>query len=421
MAVGGDVGILTQELFQKGLAQKLLRDQQIAQQQQREIDNAIRMRQLALAEEDQLFQREERAYQRGERARAAEEKATGKRAVQNMRGLITMEGLDPDTIDREATMAALGAGITVPKDVSDLTGQTRKKGVIDRLRATNPEAAAILEAGGTPTESVWLGEAGRAARDKAEIERQRQIDENRQKLELQYRPPPTPREPDQPSVYLVKGDEITHVTPRQVDALLKQGWRPATAAQAGKSGGGRGSENQSAAAAAEPILAEVEALSGKINTISKDEGGGLLGGPSAKLSGAARGLKALAGLDQEISEYESLIAAFTPMVARALGHVGVLTEQDVQSAREVFPQKGDTKELAQAKLQRARRLISGLSAEQLADLPIMPDGSRPDPSAVYGEITGKRKSGGAQPKVTPPSDKPPDLLWDGSQFVRPPG
>jgi hypothetical protein len=48
---------------------------------------------------------------------------------------------------------------------------------------------------------------------------------------------------------------------------------------------------------------------------------------------------------------------FTPLVARALGHTGVLTEQDVQSVRALFPRPEDSKSLRDRKVSRLKGLM----------------------------------------------------------------
>ena len=100
----------------------------------------------------------------------------------------------------------------------------------------------------------------------------------------------------------------------------------------------------------DPVLASIAELSEKINT-----GKGLL----AKLSGGVERAKAQANYNDDVAEYMSLIAGFTPMVARAVGHTGVLTQQDVDSVRELFPKPGDSKTLRDRKIARVKTILSG--------------------------------------------------------------
>lgn len=102
---------------------------------------------------------------------------------------------------------------------------------------------------------------------------------------------------------------------------------------------------------AEPILNAVSELSEKINTQS-----GLL----AKMSGGVEKAKAQANYNDDVAEYEALISGFTPLVARALGHTGVLTQQDVDSVKALFPKPGDSKTLRDRKIARIRSIIGEL-------------------------------------------------------------
>lgn len=98
------------------------------------------------------------------------------------------------------------------------------------------------------------------------------------------------------------------------------------------------------------VLESVAELSEKINT-----GQGVL----AKITGAAEKAAAKANLDDDVAEYEALVSAFTPLWARALGHTGVLTEQDVASARKALPQPGDSKSLRDRKMARIAKIMGG--------------------------------------------------------------
>jgi hypothetical protein len=102
---------------------------------------------------------------------------------------------------------------------------------------------------------------------------------------------------------------------------------------------------------ADPILMSIDELSEKINT-----GHGVV----AKISGEAGKVAARANLNDDIAEYEAIISGFTPLVARALGHVGVLTEQDVQSVKALFPRPGDSKSLRDRKTQRIKTILGAL-------------------------------------------------------------
>lgn len=99
------------------------------------------------------------------------------------------------------------------------------------------------------------------------------------------------------------------------------------------------------------IFNEIEGLSNRINT----------GGPgiATTVTGLARRGAAKLNLDNDVAEYQALVKGFVPMIARAVGHSGVLTQLDVDSVRGMFPLPQDNKELARNKLARVRRLMAG--------------------------------------------------------------
>ena len=104
-------------------------------------------------------------------------------------------------------------------------------------------------------------------------------------------------------------------------------------------------------AKAGPVINSISELSEKINT-----GAGLI----AKVSGAVEKAKAQANYNDDVAEYEALVSSFTPLVARALGHTGVLTEQDVSSVKAIFPKPGDSKTLRDRKVERLKGIIGGI-------------------------------------------------------------
>lgn len=108
-------------------------------------------------------------------------------------------------------------------------------------------------------------------------------------------------------------------------------------------------------AKAAPVLDGIEALSEKINTQQ---------GIIAKMSGETEKQKAKLNLNDDVAEYQSLVSAFTPLIARSLGHTGVLTQQDVDSVKEVFPKPGDSKSLRDRKMKRIRGIFSELEGTE---------------------------------------------------------
>jgi len=124
------------------------------------------------------------------------------------------------------------------------------------------------------------------------------------------------------------------------------------------------------------ILNAIDELSARINT---------QGGVIAKITGAAERAAAQANLSDDVAEYEAMVSGFTPLIARSLGHTGVLTEQDVQSAREILPKVTDSKSVRDRKIARVRSLIHGMSG---------PEGAAPPPPAAnpvrkFNPKTGK--------------------------------
>lgn len=104
------------------------------------------------------------------------------------------------------------------------------------------------------------------------------------------------------------------------------------------------------------IIDEIESLSSKINTSSS--------GPGANVAGAFRRGAAALNMDNDVKEYQRLVEGFIPMIARAVGHTGVLTQQDVDSVRALFPAPGDNKQVSENMLARVRRLLAASGQTQ---------------------------------------------------------
>lgn len=98
------------------------------------------------------------------------------------------------------------------------------------------------------------------------------------------------------------------------------------------------------------IFDTIDRLSQRINTSE-----GLL----AKMQGGTQKVQAMANYNDDVAGYEAMISGFTPLIARAVGHVGVLTEQDVQSVRALFPKPGDSKSLRDRKIEQVKYLMGG--------------------------------------------------------------
>lgn len=82
------------------------------------------------------------------------------------------------------------------------------------------------------------------------------------------------------------------------------------------------------------------------------------GGMAAKASGLVRRGMAAANEDDDVAEYQAIVESFVPTIARALGHTGVLTQLDVDSAKAILPKPGDSKSMRDRKMARIRDLFS---------------------------------------------------------------
>lgn len=96
------------------------------------------------------------------------------------------------------------------------------------------------------------------------------------------------------------------------------------------------------------VFSAISELSEKINTGR---------GTMATLKGKEERAKAQINLNDDVAEYEALISGFTPIIARAVGHTGVLTQQDVDSVKAMFPKPEDSKTLRDRKIARVQSLL----------------------------------------------------------------
>lgn len=130
-------------------------------------------------------------------------------------------------------------------------------------------------------------------------------------------------------------------------------------------GGASNSNSKDKLATAMPVLNSIKELSAKINIHE---------GPTAIGYGIQGKVLAKANLDDNVAEYQSLTEGAVPLVARAFGHTGVLTQQDVDSVRRLFPSVTDSKTLANRKLARIDKLIE---TSALAGDDVNPDTGQP--------------------------------------------
>ena len=99
------------------------------------------------------------------------------------------------------------------------------------------------------------------------------------------------------------------------------------------------------------------ALTNRIFTTSAPKGG--MAGVRAKVGGIGDKVGAATGYSPDPQMYKSQVRGFIPLFARAVGHTGVLTEMDVQRTEALFPQFGESKEMAQRKMTRLNAIMAG--------------------------------------------------------------
>jgi hypothetical protein len=456
MPISGLIAGRMSEAFEDLVKQRFLEEERREAQRQREYENALRLQQM---EETRAEREAARAYQKRQEERDIKrdiEARTG-RTLENL-----MRTHDP----------TIGAPLVVPPELAAATAGTEFAPLIEQ-RQIFPEAT-VGEMGpepGTPRTEAQLRKttAMRAAEEAARKQREQEVRlaalagrtdlppetqafvglgpefagklqpenliptaelERREKAESQRRiqealATRAPREPEQPDVYLERklpSGEVQSTLETNANArrLLQsgQGWAIPGKGTAAGGGKGPGAEGRAALKRALPVLNEVKALSEQINVVPQEAYRGL-GGAVAKVKGLGREVSTQAGFDPTLQEYQGLIYGFTPMIARALGHVGVLTQQDVESVYRAFPRAGESKEVAARKLARVERLMSGLSEEELATLPLMPDYSAPTP---WGTLDYIRQQRGGKPGQQAPQQYPSYQDYSGQpEPGQPPG
>jgi hypothetical protein len=100
------------------------------------------------------------------------------------------------------------------------------------------------------------------------------------------------------------------------------------------------------------VLDALDELSEKINTQD---------GALAKVGGLFASAAAKANYDDDVAEYSAVLEGAVPLIARRMGHTGVLTQADVDSVKAMFPKPGDGKSLRDRKIARLRSLMGGSS------------------------------------------------------------
>lgn len=109
-------------------------------------------------------------------------------------------------------------------------------------------------------------------------------------------------------------------------------------------------------------LSAIKQFSDSVNTSS---------GPVARVSGAVRSGLGAVGLDPQTKVFEDTRKAHAIRLSRALGEVGVLTNQDIERAVSLIPGPGTTKEEAAMKFQQLEGILNAsLSAKGLPPIHI---------------------------------------------------
>jgi hypothetical protein len=136
-------------------------------------------------------------------------------------------------------------------------------------------------------------------------------------------------------------------------------------------------------------------------------GGQPEGGLEARYGGLKRGAEALSGYNPEVRVYQAGVRGFVPLMARALGHVGVLTELDVERTEALFPTAGDTAAEANGKKRIIQEIMLGrrqppfqvvTEDTQAGPSPRTPSPTMPLSTAGPGEI---RTFGGQKYRLKP--------------------
>lgn len=82
-------------------------------------------------------------------------------------------------------------------------------------------------------------------------------------------------------------------------------------------------------------------------------------GVIARLTGWWKHGMAFANKAPAVTEYNALLVGFSPILARSIGHTGVLTQVDVESVIQLFPKLGDGREEAERKLANVMDIMGG--------------------------------------------------------------
>lgn len=260
------------------------------------------------------------------------------RAIQRRGQDVTMRGQD---VDREQSSARLGF------DRDKFTEDTRQFNALEPQR--------------TAQTGYLRAQTGEVLRKPQAEQADRDFTTTRDKTQHGYRLGEIAKQGDQSARVAGIRSETAGLMPVRIATVDEQG-NPVTrfVSRQDALGGGEFAaaptaeqRNKSAASArSAPVLSAISELSERINTGQ---------GAIAKISGTVERAKAQANLSDDVAEYDAVVSGFTPMLARAVGHTGVLTEQDVQSVRKMLPQPGDSKSVRDRKITRINSLMGAVS------------------------------------------------------------
>jgi hypothetical protein len=138
-------------------------------------------------------------------------------------------------------------------------------------------------------------------------------------------------------------------------------------------------------------------------------GGQPEGGITARATGFARSGKAALGYAPQVEAFKSGVRGFVPLMARALGHVGVLTELDVERTEQLFPGPGSTAEEKALKMRLIEDIMSGN-----APMPFQLGQGGGKPVAYIDENGEMHEMGGGQRQPSAAPQRPPQAPQGGA-------
>jgi hypothetical protein len=442
MPLSGLIGAGAQDAFQQLVQQRLIEEERRQARAQQEWENAQRQRQL---EEAAAERAESRAYrERGEKRDIEREKQERLgRTIENL-----MRAHDPTTgaplvvppevaaatagtefaplieerqIFPEATVGEMGPEPGTPRTEAQLRKTTAMR-TAEEAETKKRQAATVLQ-NLLPTLSPEMQRYAQLAgpegamkappaafKTQAEIQAEQEAESQRRIREAMATR--APREPEQPDVYLERklpsGEvQSTLETNASARRLLQSGQGWTMPGKGTAAGGGR---------VPAQLMRSVEAL-GNINTaldriretsaaINTEEG------VTARATGLMARGKQMAGYNPELVRMDAATKGRLSQFARALGEVGVLSNQDIQRVETLMPTVSDTKSEAQAKIEELQFIFDGatnrvreLAESQGVQLPTFMKGPGQQPAAQMGPPAPAPPAGQAAAPTGPPKKK----------------